>query len=87
MQGGAILRAAHRMYVYTGYEEGTGLLLDDRPDGLVNPQDRSHSLSSETVDKFISDLASKNISADERLKTLTEQLDMAILCKGVYDWH
>jgi len=75
------------MYVYTGYEEGTGLLLDDRPDGLVNPQDRSHSLSSETVDKFISDLASKNISADERLKTLTEQLDMAILCKGVYDWH
>lgn len=72
------------MYEYIGFEHGTGLLLENRPDGFVNPQDATHSLSSETVDKFISDLSAKNLSGDDHLNQLTDQLDLAIVYKGSY---
>ncbi|XP_067934772.1 peregrin-like [Watersipora subatra] len=81
-QGGAILRAARRMYDYIGFEDGTGLLLPDRPEGFTNPHEVSQLLSSENVEKMLSDLVAQNLSSDDHLRQLTDQLDMAILHRG-----
>lgn len=70
------------MYDYIGFENGTGLLMKDRPEGFMNPQDKSRSLSTDNVDKFVSDLAAKKLTHDEHVKQLMEQMDLAILYKG-----
>ena len=70
------------MYDYIGFENGTGLLQKDRPDGFINPQDKSRSLSVDNVDKFVSDLVAKHLDHEEHVKQLMEQMDLAILYKG-----
>ena len=70
------------MYNYIGFESGTGLLLKDRPDGCLNPQERCQALDSENIDKLLEDLSKQDLSASDHVKQLTELLDLAILHKG-----
>lgn len=70
------------MYDYIGFENGTGLLQKDRPDGFINPQDKSRSLSVDNVDKFVSDVEARSLGHEEHVKQLMEQMDLAILYKG-----
>lgn len=57
-------------------------MLENRPDGAINPQDVYNSLSPDNVDQFVSTLCEQNLSADDHLKQLTEHHDLAILYKG-----
>mgnify|MGYP001792092228 CR=1 FL=1 len=70
------------MYGYIGFENGTGLLLPDRPEGVVNPQDKSRLITTENVSKFLEDLQSRGLSPEEHIKKIVDQLDLAILHKG-----
>lgn len=80
-QGGAVLRAARKMYEYIGFEEAAGVMKPSRPENALNPSGCSDPcLDSHNVGAWIRSLGDE--TERERADRLVQKYDLALLNKG-----